>query len=671
MTFASRLRRALVLLAACLLGATAAPLSADDGATAQVMEDLLDLSLEDLLQVKISTAAKYEQLAADAPASVTLITAEDLQRYGYRSLAEVLRHAAGFYLSDDRNYTYLGVRGFSRPSDYNNRVLLLLDGHPLNESIFGQALIGNETALPMNRVEQIEVVRGPGSALYGSYAMFAVVNVVTRKGGAAPEAHLAVEGGSWGRREGSASFSGPLAAGIQLQAGGRWGAIAGQDFFYREYADPDSAAGYSRDSDKERYRSFFARLDWRRLTIEGLHTWRQKHIPTGAYETLLDDARTWSRDSHNFVEARFDQPLGSQRRLVLRTYLDDAPYQGSYLYPDFLQLDETQNRAVGGEAQFHTALPHGNRLVAGGEVRRDFRASYYEYTASGVDFDHNYPFHRYSLYLQDRWDLTPALAAVLGLRHDRPSIAPSSTAPRIALLWHPVAGTGVKLLYGEAFRTPGVWESKIEDENLGFLANPGLTPEEIHTTEVVWEQRLGRRLLQTVSLYEYRVEGLIDQVQVGDNLYQYRNTSGARARGMEVQLEARQADGAQGYMRYALQRAEALDKGARLSNSPAHQLRLGGASPLGRYLMASVQILGESRRLTLRGSHTRAYWQTDLHLSLLPPRVLPAWGGRPRLVLLAHNLFNTSYAAPVGLELRQPTIAQDGCSLALRLESAW
>ena len=158
------------------------------------MEELLDLSLEELLQVKISTAAKYEQLAADAPASVTLVTAEDIDLYGYRNLAEILRHTAGFYSSDDRNYTYLGVRGFSRPSDYNNRVLLLLDGHALNESVFGQTLLGNEMPLDMSSIQQVEIVRGPGSALYGSYAMFAVVNVITRKGGPQPETHLAVEG---------------------------------------------------------------------------------------------------------------------------------------------------------------------------------------------------------------------------------------------------------------------------------------------------------------------------------------------------------------------------------------------------------------------------------------------------------------------------------------------
>lgn len=664
-------RRALALLACCLLGALPGLSSATGSDDKQVMEELLDLSLEELLQVKISTAAKYEQLAADAPASVTLVTAEDIDLYGYRNLAEILRHTAGFYSSDDRNYTYLGVRGFSRPSDYNNRVLLLLDGHALNESVFGQTLLGNEMPLDMSSIQQVEIVRGPGSALYGSYAMFAVVNVITRKGGPQPETHLAVEGGGWGRREASAAHSRPLGSRGSLHLSGRWGEVAGKDYYFPEYASADSGSGFSRKSDAERYRSFFARLDYGRLTVQALHTWRHKGIPTGAYETLLDDARTWSRDSHNFAELHFAQPLGETGRLILRGYVNDAPYQGSYLYPDFLQLDETQNRAVGGEVQFHTDLPHANRLVVGSDFRRDFRASYFEYDAAGIDFDRNFPFHQYSLYLQDHWELTSSLSTVLGVRHDRPSIARSTTTPRIALIYHPAPRTGLKLLYGEAFRTPGVWESKVEDENLGFLANPDLMPEQIRTAELVWEQRLGRQLLQTVSLYEYRMKHLIDQIQVGDERYQFRNTSGARARGVEVQLEARLPGGAQAYARYALQRAEAADTGKRLTNSPPHQLRLGGGSPVGRYLTASVQLLAESGRLTLRQSRTSAFWQTDLRLVARPPRAFSAWGLELRAVLLVRNLFDSSYAVPAGLELRQATITQDGRSLALRLESAW
>lgn len=145
-------------------------------------EEEPDLSIDSLLNTQISTAAKYAQSASEAPASVTIISSEDIQRYGYRTLQDVFMRVFGFYVSNDRNYAYLGVRGFSRPTDYNNRIQLLINGHTLNENIFGSVSISTEFSIDLNAVERIEIVRGPGSALYGTSAMLAVVNIITKTG---------------------------------------------------------------------------------------------------------------------------------------------------------------------------------------------------------------------------------------------------------------------------------------------------------------------------------------------------------------------------------------------------------------------------------------------------------------------------------------------------------
>ena len=143
------------------------------------------LSLDSLLNTKISSAAKYQQTISEAASSVTIITAEDIQRHGYQTLPEALAATRGFYLSYDRNYAFLGARGFSRPSDYNNRILLLVDGNATNEGIFGGAPVGTDLGVPLSSLERIEIVRGPGSALYGTGAIFAVVNLVTKPADAA------------------------------------------------------------------------------------------------------------------------------------------------------------------------------------------------------------------------------------------------------------------------------------------------------------------------------------------------------------------------------------------------------------------------------------------------------------------------------------------------------
>ena len=100
--------------------------------------------------------------------------------HAYRTLADVLNSVRGFYTSYDRNYSYIGVRGFARPGDYNTRVLLLIDGHRFNEPTYDMAAIGTDFPIDVSLVDKVEVIRGPASSLYGTSAFFAVINVITK-----------------------------------------------------------------------------------------------------------------------------------------------------------------------------------------------------------------------------------------------------------------------------------------------------------------------------------------------------------------------------------------------------------------------------------------------------------------------------------------------------------
>ena len=145
-------------------------------------------------------ASERIQAVTEAPASVSFITAEDIARFGYRTLADILRSVRGMYVSDDRNFSLLGVRGFSKPGDYNSRILLLVNGHRVNDNVFGQAQIGAEFGIDPAMFERVEIIRGPASSLYGDSAFFAVVNVITRSGASLGGTSLALEGGTLGTR---------------------------------------------------------------------------------------------------------------------------------------------------------------------------------------------------------------------------------------------------------------------------------------------------------------------------------------------------------------------------------------------------------------------------------------------------------------------------------------
>lgn len=162
--FSLRLRAAVAT--GTLLSLTSIPVAAEENV------DLTQLSIEQLLSVEVYSASKFVQKTTEAPSAVTVITSADISSYGYRTLADILNSVRGMNVTYDRNYQYLGIRGFNRPGDYNSRVLLLVDGYRVNDANFDTASIGGEFFLDVDLIKRVEVVRGPGSSIYGSNAFF-------------------------------------------------------------------------------------------------------------------------------------------------------------------------------------------------------------------------------------------------------------------------------------------------------------------------------------------------------------------------------------------------------------------------------------------------------------------------------------------------------------------
>src|SRR4030095_780081 len=165
--------------------------------------DLLNLSLDELSAIKIDTvyaASKFTEKVTDAPSSVTIIGRDEIERFGYRTLADIIESVRSFDIRYDRNYSYTGVRGFNSLGDYGSRVLLLVDGHRMNDPIFDTAAVGTEGLVDVDLIERVEFIRGPGSAVYGSNAFFGVINVVTRSGASVDGVEASGSGGSFGTR---------------------------------------------------------------------------------------------------------------------------------------------------------------------------------------------------------------------------------------------------------------------------------------------------------------------------------------------------------------------------------------------------------------------------------------------------------------------------------------
>lgn len=624
------------------------------------------VSLDSLLETRVSTAAKYSQRVGEVAGSVTIVTSDDIERYGYRTLDQVLATVPGFYVSNDRNYSYIGTRGFSRPTDYNNRLLLLVDGNEANEGVFGAAPMGSELAIPLEAIERIEIVRGPGSALYGTGAMFGVINLITRPPSTIDGAEVVVDGGSFGRRGARAVLGRRFGNGLGVAVSGLLDRTDGQDLFYPEFKAPTTHQGVAHNLDWERRSALLGSISFSDFRLHGRYGARRKAIPTASFGMAFNarGAETW--DAYSFVELDFDRQLNARTWLTSRAYYNHYMYEAGFPLADStgtvaLLTEGTDNKIVGGEAALRFDLASANRLTIGAELRESLEGRYFVPRDTRDQTNINGPFRVLSGYIQDEHDFSQQLSLLAGVRYDASSVTENTFSPRAGVLARPVAGTTLKLLYGQAFRAPSVYEASASS---GLLRNTGLKPERSRTLELVWQQHLTAAVLLSSSLFQYRMRDLIDlTLDSASGLLQYRNVATAKSAGLETGIDARFGNGVSGFLNYTYQRTVDQDH-VRLTNSPAHLLKAGVSAGVTGWLRGGLVGRFESSRRTVQDSSTDPSLVVDLNLGITH-RVSPLQS--LEVMGRVNNLFDTRYSTPGGIEHQQAEIRQDGRNVSVEL----
>jgi outer membrane receptor for ferrienterochelin and colicins len=601
----------------------------------------------------ISSASRYGQSVYEAPASVTVITRDEILQFGYRTLGEVLSGAGGMFTSYDRNYTYLTIRGLAKPGDFNTHVLVLLDGRRLNQPVDDSSLLGTEGLVDVEALERVEIIRGPGSTLYGTNAFYAVINLVTRTGASAKGVEAQVAAGSFKTGYGALAGGTRSSAGFDVFAAASGYTARGPDLYFPEFDTPATHDGHAIGLDGDRFGRALVRVMKGDFTLEGFYSSRRKDIPTASYQTIFGDARERTHDGAGMISTGYEHAFADLSRVWATASYQSGFYSGDYPYDSGVVSDYIRSRAVTVEGQYQRFVAGRHRFSLGGEVRRDLRL---EQGVLGT-FAYSRSAWVLAAFLQGELHLGERVTLYGGGRYDHYDTFGGTFNPRVAIVAEPATGTYVKGMYGRAFRAPSAYELYYEDGSVTQKPALTLAPERLETFEVAVERRVRHGLRATLSGYHTRVSNLIGLVtDPADGLLVYRNGDTARSTGLEVGLDGHLTKRVFARASYAFQRVEAGAESLRPVGSPRHVAHLATSlSLLEGQLVPALEVHYLGARPTLAGAQADAYTLASLTLQVRP-RALP------RLVLLGRigNVFDTQYSDPGGEEHTQDLLMRDG-----------
>ena len=568
---------------------------------------------------RVVAAERQLTLASDAPSSITLITSQEIRAFGWLTLAEALRSVRGLTTTDDRGYTSLGVRGYAASGTYNNRLLVLSDGHVTNDLSLGQGFIGQDFDTDLADVERIEVVRGAGAVHYGSAAFLAVVNVVHKTPAAG--VHGAV----------SATVLDQSGLGAQLSAAGdgKWIALHAGGFRSdgeRVFTSPVAtgpASGTAQNVDGERASHVDLRARLGDFSLAGSFNQRSKDLPTAPFDTVFGKPGTDVRDTRFFGELSWARTFASGVSADARVSYDGRRHDSA------LQLkaaDTNDTNAYPGsngrladwvDAEARLRLPPlwGNRLFLGAQLQEVARVQFSSLSPaasiSGATQapDTDYSGQIFSVYGGDDLKLGERVQLDAAVRVDSYGDSFGTIAnPRIALIAQPYLAGNFKLMYGTAFRAPSYYErfftngasqipgNRCDSAGLNCIV---LQPETVRTGEFEHTHKFDDALSLLVAGYWSRIASILRLAGVGGGKFAFGNRpTPTRSAGLEAEGRWQPAPGMMVSAWYAWARVT-NENGFIVPNVPKHTAALRALWPLfGELLSVSGEAIWASHRYT-------------------------------------------------------------------------
>jgi iron complex outermembrane recepter protein len=470
-------------------------------------KDLMDASLEELMNMQVVSVSKKSQRVSKTAAAVYVITQEEIRRSGVTSIPELLRMVPGVQVSRIDNSTWaISIRGFN--DEFSNKLLVLVDGRSVYSELLSGVYWGEQTML-LDNVERIEVVRGPGAATWGANAVNGVINIIT-KNARATQGGLIAAGGS-------SEEQGPLAV--------RWGGKFGGNSFYRVWGQYSRLAslypeGVARSAYDRLDGAGGFRIDWDanrrdRVLVEGA-TFRQgdrKLVPDlnlrAPYGAVLEQREVFEG---GHVLGRWTHTSSPASSSEFQVYYDrtDMPQLQLPLSASTVDVDFHQQRPV--SDRHEVSWGAGFRNV---RYQTEIGASY-----RLVPPDH--ATHLFNSFVQDEITLVPdRLSLTAGVKLEHNSFTGLEWEPTVRLLWSHSEHAATWAAVSRAIRTPSLAERFLSSTILAFPepttglkavlevnGNPNFQSERLTAYEAGHRLSLGPRAYADLSVFWNRYSGL-------------------------------------------------------------------------------------------------------------------------------------------------------------------
>ncbi|MFH2137493.1 MAG: TonB-dependent receptor [Candidatus Omnitrophota bacterium] len=514
------------------------------------------LSGEDLLFMEVPiviTAAKQEQSIYDAPAVMTVITAEEIRKMGAKTLIDVLRTVPGFNIIQDTNEKLTVIHGVYAST--NQKFLLLRDGHRLNDNMFYSTEY--DYSLTLANVKRIEVIRGPGSTLYGSAAMCGVVNVITKNGADIKKTEVSVGVGNYGQQTADFVFGRAWGEANDISIYGSFYGSEGEKLFQPISRDVSSipAEGWQYGDRYPQNYDVGVKLRDGFVTFEASLR-RSEYIPPRENGGSLYDRDTISRDVEQvftwaYMDLLYERPTGDDAVLKIRHFLDYEYWDSWQLlsspreYPPYGKLlwMEYDSLGVGGDYSYQWPLHEGN-VLAGMKIE--------QWWLLGSSYTHNINnanvfFQGEKLLTQDDGEyyiapyvqieqpLNSKIDLSLGVSYDYYEIVKESINPRVGLIINPWEEFYWKLLYARAFMNPSYFYRYVTPDAYGYYGGPDLQPEIMTTYQTSFSNRFGDFLSADLHIFYNVIKDLISPVAITST---YDNVGKQTMWGIEPEFKA-------------------------------------------------------------------------------------------------------------------------------------